>query len=419
MVIGESSPVATKARDGSDSHACTCLDGWVFRFYYPSMGKEEEKLFVHVDEKSRGAVQTDSHKPGASFLTLIAALPVIVYALDSKGHFIFLNDAVRSLGYEPESLLGRHFTELIHDEDKLAVSRDAVVAKIRQEAALPQKAPKLFDERRSGQRMTRELLVRLIHGRSGETVYASVNAYGDTVDDPALNTMLESSEPVTIGVIHDITATRLYQKSLEDNLSIKEILLKEAHQRVRDNLQVVASLAHLNQMEEPSEVKDKTLSALITQIKAIALVHEVLYETESAAGVSSKVYFERFTRLMTESYGALGSSLLIKTDIEDRSLDAKRISYLAIVASQWISEIYRRAAVLGNPGILRFSYSVSKGEEILTVCGEDSLFGAQPALGETLGMEIAQALAQQLGGRVHSKKKDGFCFSLILPVGNF
>lgn len=399
-------------------HASTCLDGRGFCFYYPSMGKEEEKLRLQGDEKSRGAVQINSHAPGTSFRTLIAALPVIVYALDSRGHFIFLNDAVRNLGYEPESLLGRHFTELIHNEDRLAVSRDAVVAKIRQEAAPPMEAPKLFDERRSGLRMTRELLVRLIHGRSGETVYASVNAYGDTVDDPALNSMLESSEPVTMGVIHDITASRLYQKSLEDNLSIKEILLKEAHQRVRDNLQVVASLAHLNQMEGPSEREDATLSALITQIKAIALVHEVLYETESAAGVSAKEYFERFARLMAESYGALGSSLLIKTDIEDRTLDANRISYLAIVASQWISEFYRKAAVLGNPGILHFSYSIAKGEEILSVCGEDSLFGAQPAIGDALGMEIAQALARQLGGRVSSRKKDGFCLSLMLPVDN-
>jgi PAS domain S-box-containing protein len=353
--------------------------------------------------------------PGAGFTTLIATLPVIVYVLDSSGAFIFLNDAVREIGYEPASLLGRHFTELIHEDDRLAVSRDAVLAKIRKTEALPAVAPKLFDERRSGGRMTRELKVRLIHGKTGQTIYASVNAYGEPVDDPALKTMFKASGPVTMGVIHDTTAAVLFQKSLEENLAIKELLLKEAHQRVRDNLQIVASLAHLRGIDGSSDDSVKNLEALITQIKSIALVHEVLYETEHSAGVSSMEYFQRFSKLITDSYGSLGSFLPIEVDVQDCVLDAERISYLGIVASQWISELFRRAASTETQARIRLTYRFSDRAEELTVCGGSALSGIELQDAQGQEMEIAQALARHLGGEVELAQGQGFCLCLRLP----
>ena len=357
-----------------------------------------------------------SQTPGAGFTTLIAALPVIVYVLDSSGVFIFLNEAVREIGYEPSDLLGRHFTEIIREEDRSSVSRDAVLARIRQAEAPPAVAPKLFDERRSGGRMTRELKVRLIHGKTGQTIYASVNAYGEPVDDPALKTMFKASAPVTMGVIHDTTAAMLFQKSLEDNLTIKELLLKEAHQRVRDNLQIVASLAHLREMENGAEDSALRFEALITQIKSIALVHEVLYETESSAGVSSVEYFQRFSKLIAESYGSMGSFLPIEVDAQDRVLDAERISYLGIVASQWISELFRRSVSTEHQARIRLSYRFSDKTEELTVCGGSTLTNAELREIQSLGMEIAQALAQRLGGEVRPSQGPGFCLCLRLPL---
>ncbi len=354
--------------------------------------------------------------PGAGFATLIAALPVIVYVLDSSGRFIFLNDAIREIGYEPSDLLGQHFTQLIHGDDRSAVSRDAVLAKIRQAETPPVVAPKLFDERRSGGRMTRELKVRLIHGKTKQSIYASVNAYGEPVDDPAFKAMFKSSGPVTMGVIHDTTAAMLYQKSLEENLAVKELLLKEAHQRVRDNLQIVASLAHLGEMEGSPGDPPSNLGALISQIKSIALVHEVLYETESGDGVSSKEYFKRFSSLIAESYACLGYSLPIEIDIQDRILGAERISYLGIVASQWISELYRRAGSGEGQARIRLSYRFSDAAEELVVCGGSALTDPELRVAQSLGMEIAQALALRLGGTVRPTEGSGFCLCLRLPL---
>ncbi|MDD3980726.1 MAG: PAS domain S-box protein [Spirochaetia bacterium] len=381
------------------------------------MGKMEQHRQPSGEELPLGTVDR-SQTPGAGFTTLIAALPVIVYVLDSSGTFIFLNEAVRDIGYTPSELLGRHFTEIIHKDDRSAVSRNEVLARIRQAEAPPAVAPKLFDERRSGGRMTRELKVRLIHGQTGQTVYASVNAYGEPVDDPALKTMFKASGPVTMGVIHDTTTAMLFQKSLQENLAIKELLLKEAHQRVRDNLQVVASLAHLREMDGGFDDSSLKFEALISEIKSIALVHEVLYETESSAGVSSLEYFQRFSKLIAESYGSLGSFLPIEVDAQDRVLDAERISYLGIVASQWISELFRRAGTGEQQARIRLSYRFSDKEEELVVCCGSALTDPQLQEMQSLGMEIAQALAQRLGGEVRPSQGPGFCLSLRLPLGS-
>ena len=77
---------------------------------------------------------------GESLGNLMKALPDIVYALDAQGRFVYLNEAVSGLGYEPKDLLGRHFSTLIHADDRLAVSREAVLAKIRALEAFPETA---------------------------------------------------------------------------------------------------------------------------------------------------------------------------------------------------------------------------------------------------------------------------------------
>ncbi|HWR10280.1 MAG TPA: histidine kinase dimerization/phosphoacceptor domain -containing protein [Rectinemataceae bacterium] len=382
---------------------------------------ENEKPFTAVSATDSGGTDRDdalrnSARIGESFKNLVKALPDIVYVLDPSGHFVYLNEAVRSLGYEPESLVGRHFTEIIHEDDRLDVSRDAVLAKIRTQEAFPETPPKLFDERRSGQRMTRELEVRLLSGKNREIVYASVNAYGEPVADPVLYSLFKTEGPITMGVIHDITAARLYQKSLEENLASKEILLKEIHHRVRDNLQVISSLAHLREMDVHEESAKRSLAELIVQIKSISIVHEALYRAENVSGVSAREYFEHFARLMVQSYGHIGSPIALKVAAEDCLLDAGRLSYMAMIASEFVSNAYQHAFPDGRPGEITISYGSFPDRDELSVV--DDGVGLPPDMDARsgLGTEIAEALAKQLGGRIEKGFGRGTSMKLIMPV---
>ncbi len=94
--------------------------------------------------------------------TIVHMLPDIIYKLDDNGCFTYVNNSVRNLGYEPADLISKHFSKLIHPEDLDSVRRDAVIKKTSGKTYPADRQPKLFDERRTGKRITRDLQVRLI-----------------------------------------------------------------------------------------------------------------------------------------------------------------------------------------------------------------------------------------------------------------
>jgi len=233
--------------------------------------------------------------------------------------------------------------------------------------------------------------------------------------DPLLQGLFKTEGAVTMGAIRDVTAARLYRKSLEENLAAKDILLKELHHRVRDNLQVIASLAHLREMDMQEAGARRFLSGLIAQIKSIAIVHEALYQAENSGGVSARDYFERFAGQMRQSFGYIGSPIILKVDAEDRIIDASRLAYMAIIASELVANAYRHAFPDGRQGTICISYACFDDRDELSVSDDGIGLPADMDARSGLGMEISEALAKQKGGRIERTAGPGARMSLIMP----
>ncbi len=160
---------------------------------------------------------------------IIHILPDIVYKIDAKGFIQYVNDSVKILGYEPSELIGMHFSILIHPEDVSGVKRDSI---LKNSAVLKTRniETKMFDERRTGERITRSLNIRLVPKNWGKipdnkNIYSeiySIGVYDDT--DEKKRGFLG-----TIGIIRDITGlkdteanlykVKQYYKSLIENSS--------------------------------------------------------------------------------------------------------------------------------------------------------------------------------------------------------
>lgn len=139
---------------------------------------------------------------------LLEHLPDIVYLLDGEGRIVYLNPAVSVLGYEPADLAGEHFSVLIHPDDIERVARDNILGRFRGHNNLPLNAPKIFDERRSGERPTRDLIVRLIPGshRGRSKIPEAVIVYGEvTCLGFSESGLLPTDKPGTLGIIHDVS----------------------------------------------------------------------------------------------------------------------------------------------------------------------------------------------------------------------
>jgi hypothetical protein len=100
----------------------------------------------------------DSH-----YQTLVETVSGIIYALDEKGHFAYVSESVESiLGYKKDELIGLHFSNILHPEDAVIVSRDMILPSFSGISTGNEKAPKLFDERRTPPRKTSGLKLRVL-----------------------------------------------------------------------------------------------------------------------------------------------------------------------------------------------------------------------------------------------------------------
>jgi PAS domain S-box-containing protein len=147
---------------------------------------------------------------------LVHSLPDIVYELDSEDRFTFINNSVRLLGYDPEELIGRHFSILLNEEDVAIVDRKTVLESLRGVKTGSALSPKLFNERRGVERKTENLEVRLKRKQGrGEDMIVSVISYGEVSAAGAYSHRGDSQNFVgSVGIIRDITLRRKSEEML-------------------------------------------------------------------------------------------------------------------------------------------------------------------------------------------------------------
>lgn len=151
-----------------------------------------------------------------NYKILVNLLPDIIYKIDSEGRFTYLNDSISSLGYKPDELIGRHFSVIVHQDDVDSIRLSSVLSQAGSSRPFAD-PPKLFDERRTGHRISKHCVFRLrpkggsFEGLTGAFSYCellSVGLYEDELDEAARN------YSGTIGVLRDVTSAKHSDESL-------------------------------------------------------------------------------------------------------------------------------------------------------------------------------------------------------------
>lgn len=193
-----------------------------------------QKVNQTLEQKINELAVSEEH-----FRGLVATVPDIVYQIDENGHFTFINNAIKKLGYEPAELINQHFTRIIADDYHPYICRQSILRKFSK--TQKSKTPiQLFDERRTGDRKTTGLEIQLLNKASalladGTTGFVQngrttveVNSAGIYTQSELLN---QKSYVGTVGVIRDITT----RKQLETGLRLaKESLEKKVEQRTEE-----------------------------------------------------------------------------------------------------------------------------------------------------------------------------------------
>ncbi len=236
-----------------------------------------EKCYVNMyglDITEFKQVGKELQQSEEKYRTLVEAMPEIVYKINENGYFTFLNSSIRSLGYEPNELIGKHFSTILHPDDANNFSRSIVLEKYSVMKTKESETPKLFDERRSEGRMTRNLEVRLIsknHGRvksDKKEKKGLVTSFGEIVASGHYSDITDNhsrSFRGTVGIIIDITEkTKLQAEMIRTGqlALIGELAAGVAHE-INNPIYAIINFAQLIGDESDKGSRQHEFSALI------------------------------------------------------------------------------------------------------------------------------------------------------------
>ncbi len=179
--------------------------------------------------KQTEVVQLDMLK---EYFGILQELPDIVYKIDPDGHFTYVNKSVKILGYEPEELIGKHFSTIVHPDDTKSFSRAYVLPQFKGMMTGYKNSPKLFDERRTGIRQTKNLTIRMVSKNKKDEVVGTLVFVGEVSAAGHYGTDMSKEQKRflgTLGIIRDITDRKQMEeviresekkyKTLTDNLN--------------------------------------------------------------------------------------------------------------------------------------------------------------------------------------------------------
>ena len=206
------------------------------------------------------------------------------------------------------------------------------------------------------------------------------------------------------------------QKAMEESLHQKEVLLKEVHHRVKNNLQVISSLLQLQAgFIENTEVR-KVFEESQGRIRSMALVHEKLYQTKDLAHINFGEYLLDLTSGLAGSHG---SSARVKIDVKASSvqLDVDRAIPCGLVVNELISNCFKHGFPGGRAGHITVELSGGGDAPIELMVRDDGVgWPAEfdPSKSTSLGMRLVHILAKQLRAKLHLQNQEGARCTLTL-----
>ena len=218
--------------------------------------------------------------------------------------------------------------------------------------------------------------------------------------------------PTVVASFLDITERKRAEELIRASLEEKDVLLREIHHRVKNNLQVVSSLLFLqSQKFNDPELQNCFLESQ-SRICSMALAHEQLYQSKNLAEISIKGYVENLVGQIQEIFVTPGQAIDCLLAVEDLDLDITKVVPCGLMITELLSNAYKHAFVDGRSGQVTISMKSSTGQIELAVTDNgigwpDELDYRQP---KTLGLQLVKALTNQLNGTLELERSNGTRF---------
>jgi PAS domain S-box-containing protein len=238
--------------------------------------------------------------------------------------------------------------------------------------------------------------------------------------DFSLKPVVDESHSVVLLIPegHDITERKLLQEEVGRALQEKEMLLKEIHHRVKNNIQVIASLLNMqSRTTDDVHIRD-VLREAQNRVKSIALIHEKLYQSRSLDHIDYNDYLQKISRHLYESYGISPRVVVMNIRAENISLHIDKAIPCSLIINELLSNAFKHAFPEGRKGNIWID--IRQAGDTLVVEYRDDGIGLPGGISlehaETLGMRLLYGLTKQLDGTIELRSCEGTCITITFPV---
>ena len=336
--------------------------------------------------------RTEALKYSKQILQLtIQSTPIGICTIDLKGQFLSVNQAICQIfGYSDQEMLNLSAFAITHP-DSLEKSYTAVAQLI------------------AGEMTSAQIEKQYIH-QSGRVIDC-ISRLG-LVRDPDGNPL-----HIVAGV-EDITDRKCRDEELRSSLLEKEILLKEIHHRVKNNLQLVSSLLHLQEgvIQDPKILEPFRDSQ--QRVKAMALIHEHLYQSDNLANINFTKYVQSLATSLFQSYFSTSSHINLQLEIAEVKLEVNVAIPCGLIINELVSNAIKYAFPNRLQGEIYIIFTIDN-EDRYTLTVKDNGVGVPADLDihntASLGLQIVCALTEQLEGSFELNPKGGTAFKITFP----
>ena len=221
-------------------------------------------------------------------------------------------------------------------------------------------------------------------------------------------------------IARDITASREADRRLKASLKEKEVLLKEVHHRVKNNLQVISSLLNLEAGRLTNAEAIAAFRKSQARVRSIAAFHEGVYQAADLARVDMARYVGDLLRALRSTYGFVGDGVKVTIEAASVILGADLAIPCGLIASELITNAFKHAFP-GGRGTIDVAFE-QRGDELTLRVSDDGVGlpgGFDLASLPSLGLQLVQTLSEQIGGALSvDRRGPGLAFSVTFKASN-
>jgi PAS domain S-box-containing protein len=347
--------------------------------------KHNKLLATEVDKRCK--VERDLLESEKRYRQVVEAADDAIYTAATDGRFTYLNPVVSKwTGYTREELIGRHYLMLIHPDHRENVRKCYI-------GQFTRRTPQTYYE-------------FPIVTKDGETMWVGQNVQ-----------LLTPYEKVTgfQAIARNITDRKNAEDRLRASLEEKEVLMREIHHRVKNNLQVISALLTLqaDHVGEPKTIE--VLAGANAKIRAMALVHEKLCESNNMAQIRMDEYLSDLVCELPGFNEQTDSKITLSILVDEIYFAPDTAIPIGMIVAELLTNSIRHAFPDNRRGVVYVSLKSADQDGFELLIGDNGVGmpgAADIKNGRSLGLDLVTAFAQKLRGEVRLDTSNGTEFSI-------